>query len=69
MVLADRINVVEGIIEDIGKGRVPNPFAEMGWGTDLKYNKKAIVRRVVITTAVTAAIVMWMRRNKKSSMV
>jgi hypothetical protein len=30
LMLADRVNFVEGIVEDLGKGTLPNPVAEMG---------------------------------------
>src|SRR5688500_9439327 len=48
LVLADRVNVVEGIIDDIKNKHVPNIFAEMGWAADWKYNKKALVKKVII---------------------
>lgn len=32
LVLADRVNVVEGFLHDLAGGRVPNVFAERGWG-------------------------------------
>ncbi len=31
LLLADRVNVVEGVIDDFSKGIVPNIFAERGW--------------------------------------
>src|SRR5918994_6553948 len=30
LVLADRVGVVEGVLADLGRGRVPNVFAEWG---------------------------------------
>ena len=47
---ADRINVVEGLIEDLGRGKVPNPLGEMGLKGSLKYDRKG----VVTTTALAA---------------
>ena len=43
LVLADRINVVEGIIDDLKRGHVPNIFAERGWNAEWKYNRKASI--------------------------
>lgn len=63
LVLADRINVVEGIVEDIKDKGVPDIFSEMGWGAEWKYNKKGVVKKVVITAAVTAALV-WYFKSK-----
>jgi len=42
LILADRIDMVEGVAADLMKGHVPNIFAEMGLGADLKYNKKGL---------------------------
>jgi hypothetical protein len=52
LVLADRIGVVEGIVEDLAHGIVPNIFAEKGWKAEWKYNRKAFVRNLAIGTAV-----------------
>ncbi|WP_295200560.1 hypothetical protein [uncultured Chryseobacterium sp.] len=34
LVLADRIGVIEGIIDDLKNGHLPNIFAERGWGAE-----------------------------------
>ncbi|HEX6194173.1 MAG TPA: hypothetical protein VFZ42_17485 [Chitinophagaceae bacterium] len=67
LVLADRINVVEGVIDDLKNRHVPNVFAEMGWGADMKYNKKAMVKRVAVTVLVTTALLIYFGRKKKLS--
>jgi hypothetical protein len=64
LVLADRVNVVEGVVDDIKNKGVPNVFAEMGWGSEWKYNKKGVIKKVAITAAVTAFLVMYLRRSK-----
>jgi hypothetical protein len=64
LVLADRVNVIEGIVDDIKRRHVPNIFSEMGWNAEWKYNKKGVVKKVIITTAVTMALVMYLRRKK-----
>jgi hypothetical protein len=38
LLFADRINVVEGIGQDLIRGRIPNIFAEMGVNAELKHN-------------------------------
>lgn len=65
LVLADRINVVEGIIGDLAHGHIPNIFAEQGWKADLKHNRSGLARRVAITLAVTAGIAMLFSGKKK----
>ncbi|MCY0979291.1 hypothetical protein PGH12_01955 [Chryseobacterium wangxinyae] len=54
LVLADRVGAVEGIIEDLKKGYVPNIFAERGWGAEWKYNKKNFLLKIAVVGAVTA---------------
>lgn len=65
---ADRVNVVEGVMEDLGHGRIPNLWEELGLGAAWKYDRPALVRRAVITTAVAglavAAVGMLMARNR-----
>jgi hypothetical protein len=65
LVLADRVNVVEGIISDLAHGHVPNIFAEKGWKAEWRYNRAGLIRRVVVTLAITGAVVALMsgKRN------
>ena len=62
--LADRINMIEGIIDDIKHGHIPNIFAERGMKADWKYNRKELVRNVVIAAAVTTALIAFVKRKK-----
>ncbi|MDB5961600.1 MAG: hypothetical protein JWP59_2894 [Massilia sp.] len=52
LLLADRINVVEGIGEDLLSGHVPNVLAEMGIKAEWEHNKAGLVRKVAIAGAV-----------------
>jgi hypothetical protein len=65
LLLADRINVVEGFIEDFKSGKVPNIFAEKGMKSDLKHDKKGLAEKAAIVSLAIAAIVVW-RYGKKS---
>jgi hypothetical protein len=56
LLLADRINVIEGVVDDLKQGNVPNMFAEGGWKAEWKYNRKGAIRKIVIRTAVVSAI-------------
>ncbi|WP_374165228.1 hypothetical protein [Arcticibacter sp. MXS-1] len=67
LILADRVNMVEGVIEDLRAGHVPNIFAERGWTAEWKYNRKALVQKVVVGTLVTTAVVALLLRKKKKS--
>ena len=65
LILADRVNVVEGIIDDLAHGHIPNIFAERGWNAEWKYNKKGLITKVAVTVAVTAAVLVLLSRRKK----
>lgn len=65
LILADRINAIEGIIEDIQRGHVPNIFAERGWQAEWKYNKKGVIKNVMIGAAVVTAIALLSSNKKK----
>jgi hypothetical protein len=67
LVLADRINVVEGIIDDLKRGHVPNIFAEKGWKWEWQNNKKGLITKVAITAAVTYGVFALLRSKKKRS--
>ncbi len=56
LMLADRIGVVEGIVEDLGRGHVPNIFEELGWRAEWKHNRKSLVRRIVVRTIVVSVL-------------
>lgn len=66
LVLADRINVVEGIISDIARGHIPNIFAEKGWKAEWKHNPKGIVKKVAVAVIITSvAIALLSRKSRK----
>lgn len=67
LVLADRIDVVQGIIDDLKHGIVPNIFAEKGWQAEWKYNKKGMITNAAIGIAVLTALVLFIRRNKSTA--
>lgn len=57
LIVADRVNVVEGIIDDVSKGKFPNLFAEKGGKARWKYNKKAVLLNMAIGVGLIAATV------------
>jgi hypothetical protein len=66
LVLADRINVVEGIVDDLKRGHIPNIIAERGWTAEWKYNRQGFIKKLAIAGAVTTAIVLMCRGNSKA---
>ena len=67
LLLADRINVVEGVLHDLSHFRIPNIFAEKGMKADWKYNRKELVTKIIVATAVTTVIVFWLKRKDRKS--
>ncbi|HEX8531931.1 MAG TPA: hypothetical protein VF646_17980 [Cytophagales bacterium] len=66
LLLADRVNVVEGVIDDLRHGHVPNIFAEKGWKAEWKHNPKGLVTKVATTVLIaTALVALVTRRNKR----
>jgi hypothetical protein len=66
LVMADRVDVVEGIVDDLKHGNLPNFFVERGWVAEFKYNRKAAVKKVAIGVAVSAALItVLLLRNRK----
>ena len=65
LLLADRINVAEGFIDDILHGHFPNIFSERGMKADWKHNRKELVTKVVVATAVITAICLLSSNRKK----
>ncbi|SNS96409.1 hypothetical protein SAMN06265795_11094 [Noviherbaspirillum humi] len=52
LLLADRVNMVEGIGQDLMRGHVPNIFAEMGIKAEFRHNPAGLARKVAVASAV-----------------
>ena len=57
LIVADRVNMVEGIVDDLLHLRVPNFWKEMGLSSEWKYNRKSFVTKTVVTSVVLAGAV------------
>ncbi len=70
LILADRVNVMEGIVDDLAHGHIPNIIAERGWKAEWRYNRQGVIKNVAIGVAVTTAVVILLAgRRKKERMV
>ena len=65
LLFADRVNVVEGIIEDLAHGHVPNVFREMGGPAEWKYNRAGFYRKAAITAAVVGVLLYINSRRRR----
>lgn len=51
---ADRINVVEGVVQDLAHGKVPNIPGEMGARAEWRHNKKGFAAKLGVIAGVSA---------------
>ena len=67
LVFADRVDMVEGIVEDLSRGHIPNIPREMGLAAELKYNREAFIKKTAITVGVaTALFLVWRARSRRA---
>jgi hypothetical protein len=67
LLVADRVNVVEGILEDLREGQFPNIFAEKGGKAVWKHNRKEILTKVAVGVLLTTAVVVLASRKSSDS--
>ena len=65
LLVADRVNMVEGIGQDLAQGRVPNVLAEMGIKAEFRHNPAGLAKKVAIGAAVVGAAYLLMQRRKR----
>ncbi|MCE6989731.1 hypothetical protein [Dyadobacter sp. CY323] len=64
LLLADRIQMFEGIADDLKSGHVPDLFSELGGRSELKHNALGFAKKAVVSIAVVTLVVAWLRRNR-----
>ena len=57
LMLADRVSIVEGILDDLKHGHLPNVFAERGWKAEWRYNRTSLVWKVLIRVLLITAVI------------
>ena len=67
LLVADRVNVVEGILDDLREGQFPNIFAEKGGKAVWKHNRKEILTKVAVGVLLTTAVVVLASRKSSDS--
>ncbi len=67
LMLADRVGVVEGYLEDLSRGHVPNVFAERGWKAEWRHNRKSLVTRVAVGAVIATAAFAYLSRRRDDS--
>jgi hypothetical protein len=69
LMLADRVNVGEGLVDDLRSGYLPNVFKEMGGPAEWRYNRAGFVKKAVIASAVVGLAIYLMRRRSDSRLI
>jgi hypothetical protein len=64
LLFADRVNVVEDVVKDLGQLRVPNLVKEMGLKSEFKYNKAGLAKKAAIAGLCVAAWVVYSRSRR-----
>jgi hypothetical protein len=64
LLLADRVNMGEGLIQDLARGHVPNLYAEMGGRAELRHNPMGAARKAAIGIAALALIAIALKRRR-----
>ena len=65
LLLADRVNVVEGIIDDLAHGHVPNLFKEMGGPAEWKYNRSGFYKKAAVAGGAVLLLMYLNGRRKR----
>lgn len=65
---ADRVNVVEGVVQDLAQARLPNIPAEMGIKAQMQFNKTGLAKKAAVTAGLLAVgTVLLTRRNRATA--
>ncbi len=51
---AERVNVVEGVVQDLARAKIPNIPTEKGIRSEWKHNKPGLAKKIAVTAALGA---------------
>ncbi|HEU4470430.1 MAG TPA: hypothetical protein VFR58_05055 [Flavisolibacter sp.] len=63
LILADRVDVIQGKINDLKNGILPNPLRERGWRAEWKHNRAAFIGKAATTVLLITAGIMLLKRK------
>jgi hypothetical protein len=64
---ADRLNVVEGVVQDLGRGTIPNIIGEMGGRAEWRHNKKGLAKKIGVAAAIVGVGFVLSRRKARTA--
>ena len=65
LLLADRVNMVEGVVADLSRGHIPNLYAETGMKSDFQFNRVGAIKKTAIAASVVGVGIYTVIRKKK----
>lgn len=65
LIFADRIDVIQGKLNDLMHGVIPNPWIERGWRAEWKHNRAAFVTKTATTAFLITAGIMLMKSKRR----
>ena len=67
LMLADRVNTVEGIGSDLMRGKVPNVLAEMGIAAEWRHNKAGLARKAAVVAVLGGTMYLLLRQRGEAA--
>jgi hypothetical protein len=64
LLLADRVNMVEAVVDDVAHGHVPNLIAEKGLKAEWEHNRPAVIKKAAIGAVVVALAFAFITRKR-----
>lgn len=64
LMAADRVDVGEGLLEDLAHGHLPNLWKETGGPAEWRHNREGLVRKAAIATVVVTVMLYLARRKR-----
>lgn len=65
LLLADRVDVGEGLVQDLARGHLPRIYSEMGGRAELEHNPAGAAKKGLVLVAVLGAAYLYIRRRKR----
>lgn len=65
LIAADRVNVVEDVLSDLARLRIPNLVREMGLRSELRHNPAGVAKKAAIVGLGVAAYIVWSRSRRR----
>jgi hypothetical protein len=65
LMAADRVNMIEDIVNDLAHGHIPNIPKEMGIRSELRYNARGFAKKVVVTGIAIALVAAYVRSRRR----